>query len=138
MRRVDKNALYEDDLNIWIRRLVANQNTFQLGLTDWAQGYMGPIKGIEFHVLVGQVAEEDALLVTFISDKVTTEIHLPQAATILELNTAVLEEPMAVNQDCYQKGWLLEMAIDENDQLQKWKDASWYESSIDSFFRKGD
>jgi len=135
MRRVDQSARYEKDLNLWVRQ---DQKSYYLGVTDWAQAYVGDIWSIIFESDHGASITNGQHIVTLESDKSTTELLSPVGGVISKLNERLISEPGLINTDCYGAGWLLELSQVDADKYITLNDAVWYEDAVNAFFRKGD
>ena len=55
MRRVDPDKSYDDELNCWV---TMRNGVFQIGLTDWAQGYCGKISSVIYEVSIGDTIQK--------------------------------------------------------------------------------
>ena len=81
-----------------------------IGITDFAQGELGDIVYIDINT-VGQPLEAETVFGTVEAVKTVSDLYLPLAGTIEEVNPALANEPDLVNSDPYGKGWMVKMKL---------------------------
>lgn len=81
-----------------------------VGITDFAQSELGDIVYVEIET-VGQSLEAEAVFGTVEAVKTVSDLFLPIAGTILEINPALTASPELVNTDPYGEGWMIKMKI---------------------------
>jgi glycine cleavage system H protein len=79
-----------------------------VGITDFAQGELGDIVYVEIET-VGQSLGENDIFGTVEAVKTVSDLLLPIAGEIVEVNTQVIDSPELVNSDAYGDGWLIKM-----------------------------
>ena len=95
----------------WIRE---NQTgTFQIGITDFAQGALGDIVYIQLPK-VGQSVRAGEVCGEVESTKSVSEIYSPLTGTITAVNSALDTTPELINQDPYNAGWIAEISVTES------------------------
>jgi glycine cleavage system H protein len=95
----------------WIRE---NQTgTFQIGITDFAQGALGDIVYIQLPK-VGQNVRAGEVCGEVESTKSVSEIYSPLTGTITAVNSALDAAPELINQDPYVGGWIAEISVTES------------------------
>ena len=95
----------------WIRE---NQTgTFQIGITDFAQGALGDIVYIQLPK-VGQNVRAGEVCGEVESTKSVSEIYSPLTGTITAVNSALDTTPELINQDPYNAGWIAEISLTES------------------------
>ena len=95
----------------WIRE---NQTgTFQIGITDFAQGALGDIVYIQLPK-VGQRVRAGEVCGEVESTKSVSEIYSPLTGTITAVNSALDTTPELINQDPYNAGWIAEISLTES------------------------
>ena len=92
-------------------------NTFTIGLTDYAIEQLGDIVFLELPA-AGQEFKKGDTFATIESVKAASEIYLPISGKIIEVNEGLTEAPETLNEDCYENGWLvkIEATGDESEQ----------------------
>lgn len=95
----------------WIRE--KSSTTFQIGITDFAQGALGDIVYIQLPK-VGEVVKSGAVCGEVESTKSVSEIYSPLTGTITAVNPDLDKAPELINQDPYGAGWIAEIEISES------------------------
>lgn len=85
-------------------------NTATIGITDFAQGELGDIVYIDINT-VGKMLSAEAVFGTVEAVKTVSDLFLPVAGTILEVNPALTAQPELVNTDPYGKGWMVKVTV---------------------------
>jgi glycine cleavage system H protein len=83
-------------------------NNKVIGLTDYAIEQLGDIVFLE----LPEVGDEFAKGETFAnieSVKAASEIYMPVSGKIVEVNSALVDAPETLNEDCYENGWLVKI-----------------------------
>jgi glycine cleavage system H protein len=85
-------------------------NTATIGITDFAQGELGDIVYIDINT-VGKALEAEAVFGTVEAVKTVSDLFLPLAGTITEVNPALTAQPELVNTDAYGAGWMVKVTV---------------------------
>lgn len=108
---IPQNLLYTKS-DEWIRR--EDDGTLTIGVTDYAQNELGEIVYIELPK-VGETLAEGAPFGVVESVKSVSELHLPVAGKVAEVNKEVSESPDIANESPYENGWLIRIEPEEKD-----------------------
>ena len=81
-----------------------------VGLTDYAIEQLGDIVFIELPE-VGTSFHKGETFATIESVKAASEIYMPVSGEILEVNEDIVNTPEILNEDCYEKGWLVKIKL---------------------------
>ena len=84
-------------------------NTATIG-TDFAQGELGDIVYIDINT-VGKALEAEAVFGTVEAVKTVSDLFLPLAGTVTEVNPALTAQPELVNTDAYGAGWMVKVTV---------------------------
>jgi len=84
--------------------------TATIGITDFAQGELGDIVYIDINT-VGKSLSAEAIFGTVEAVKTVSDLFLPVAGTILEVNPALTAKPELVNSDPYGAGWMVKVTV---------------------------
>ena len=84
--------------------------TATIGITDFAQGELGDIVYIDINT-VGSTLAAEAVFGTVEAVKTVSDLFLPIAGTVLEVNPALSAQPELVNTDAYGEGWMIKMTV---------------------------
>jgi glycine cleavage system H protein len=104
-------------------------NLATIGITDFAQGELGDIVYIEVET-IGKELEAGAVFGTIEAVKTVSDLFLPVAGTITELNPDLANSPESVNTDPYGAGWIVKMTVINPADVEKLLDASAYEAVV--------
>lgn len=83
-------------------------NTFTIGLTDYAVEQLGDIVFLELPE-VGAEFKKGETFATIESVKAASEIYMPISAKVIEINEEAVDSPEILNEDSYEKGWLVKV-----------------------------
>jgi len=111
----------------WVR--LEEGNVFVVGITDYAQRELGDIVYVEVET-IGKKLEEGAVFGTVEAVKTVSDLFLPVAGTIIELNAELANAPDLVNTDPYGKGWMIKLTVTDPENVTKLLDAAAYESLV--------
>ncbi|GAA0751214.1 MULTISPECIES: glycine cleavage system protein GcvH [Psychroflexus] len=120
------NLKYTKD-HEWIE---INGDTATIGITDFAQSELGDIVYVEVET-VGETLDKDEVFGTVEAVKTVSDLYLPLSGEILEFNEELEDEPEMVNEEPYQKGWMIKMKIANQDEIKELMDAETYKSHIE-------
>jgi glycine cleavage system H protein len=88
-----------------------------IGITDYAQDQLGDIVYIELPWESGQQIAHEEKFGDIESVKATSELVSPVAGEIVKANEELKEHPEYINDDPYDKGWMLVMKLENPAQL---------------------
>jgi glycine cleavage system H protein len=91
----------------WIK---VEGNLATIGITDFAQGELGDIVYIDINT-VGKMLSAKAVFGTVEAVKTVSDLFLPVAGTINEINPALAVQPELVNTDPYGAGWMVKVTM---------------------------
>lgn len=102
--------------------ILERDGKYIIGLTDYAIEQLGDIVFLELPD-VGAEFVKGEVFATIESVKAASEIYMPIAGRIVEINEAVVNNPELLNESPYEKGWLVKVesetaAIDSVDLLE--------------------
>lgn len=120
------NLKYTKD-HEWIQ--LNDDGTAVIGITDFAQSELGDIVYVEVNT-VGQTLEAEAVFGTVEAVKTVSDLFLPVAGKILEVNNALNNTPEQVNQDPYGAGWMVKIQVNNPADVAQLMDASAYEAMV--------
>ena len=85
-------------------------NTATIGITDFAQGELGDIVYVDINT-VGQEVAEHEIFGTVEAVKTVSDLYMPIAGKVLEVNPALDASPEKVNEDPYGAGWMIKLRV---------------------------
>lgn len=110
----------------WIK---LDGNVATIGVTDFAQQELGDIVYVEIETKGKSLAAE-AIFGTVEAVKTVSDLFLPVAGTIVEINPALEAQPELVNTDPYGEGWMIKMTVEAAGDVEKLMDAAAYEKLV--------
>ena len=90
--------------------IAINGEIATVGITDFAQRELGDIVYVEIET-VGELLKADEVFGTVEAVKTVSDLFLPVEGEILELNEDLETSPEDVNNDPYDKGWMIKMKV---------------------------
>jgi len=104
-------------------------NIATVGITDFAQHELGDIVFIDINA-VGKALPAEAVFGTVEAVKTVSDLFLPVAGTITEVNAALEANPELVNSDPYGEGWMIKMTIENESALESLMSAEAYTALV--------
>jgi glycine cleavage system H protein len=99
--------------HVWVR---VEGDSAVIGITDFAQEELGAISGIELPD-EGSEVEQDDSVGSIEARKTVADIYAPFSGVVLSVNQEVLDSPTLLNDDPYDGGWLMEVALNDSEEL---------------------
>lgn len=110
----------------WIR---LEGNVATIGITDFAQRELGDIVYVEIET-VGKTLMAEAVFGTVEAVKTVSDLYLPVAGTINEVNPALGGTPELVNTDPYGEGWMVKVTVNNPADVKELMDATAYNKLV--------
>ena len=86
-------------------------NIATVGITEFAQGELGDIVYVDISTK-GKTLAAHEVFGTVEAVKTVSDLFLPLAGTITEVNPALESQPELVNSDPYGAGWMIKVSVD--------------------------
>ena len=112
----------------WVR---IEDNIAVVGITDFAQGELGDIVYLEIDTLDSQI-DSNEVFGTVEAVKTVSDLFMPIAGKVIEVNSSLEDKPELVNEDPYGDGWINKIEILEQSQIDSLLSPSDYKNLIDS------
>jgi glycine cleavage system H protein len=120
-----ENLKYSSD-HEWVR--VEGNEAF-IGITDFAQEELGDIVFIDVST-EGETLEQGEVFGSVEAVKTVSDLLMPVSGEVLEINPELDDAPEMVNQDPYEKGWIIKVTIEKPEELGGLMSAADYKSFI--------
>ena len=91
----------------WVR---IEGDTAYVGITDFAQHELGDIVYVDINTVGKELASEE-IFGTVEAVKTVSDLFLPVAGTVTEVNALLEKQPELVNTDPYGDGWMIKMTV---------------------------
>ena len=127
MANVPEGLFYSKD-HEWLR---VEGETGTVGITDHAQNSLGDVVYVELPKAGETFAAHDTFG-SVESVKAVSELFLPVAGEITEVNESLTDEPEKVNTDPYGDGWMLRVKLSNRGEVDSLLSAAEYEDYIGS------
>ncbi|RFS14087.1 glycine cleavage system protein GcvH [Emticicia sp. C21] len=111
----------------WIR--LESGNIAVVGITDFAQGELGDIVFVEIET-AGQELGANDIFGTIEAVKTVSDLFLPVAGKVIEVNSALNNNPELLNSDPYGEGWLIKLEVSNPSDIETLLDSSAYQNII--------
>jgi len=92
------------------------QDVFQIGITDYAQGELGDVVYVELPS-VGQKFSRMDVFGTVEAVKAVSDLYSPITGEVVAVNESLADDPAQVNSDPYGAGWMLRIRVTEASEL---------------------
>jgi len=99
----------------WIK---LDGNIATIGITDFAQHELGDIVYVDISTKGKALAAEE-VFGTVEAVKTVSDLFLPAAGTITEVNPLLDAKPELVNSDPYGDGWMVKVTVDNTADIEK-------------------
>ena len=100
-----------------------------IGITDHAQSELGDIVFVDINT-EGEDVTKESVFGTIEAVKTVSDLFMPLSGTVSEVNTALADDPAAVNKDPYGNGWIVKVKIKDAGELEGLLTADQYKESI--------
>ena len=110
----------------WVR---INGNEAVIGITDFAQSELGEIVYVDVDT-EGEKIDRNEVFGSIEAVKTVSDLMMPMAGEVLEVNEELEDAPELVNEDPYGKGWIIKIAIENPAEADELLDAAGYQEKI--------
>lgn len=110
----------------WLR---VEGDTAYAGITDYAQDALGDVVFLELPDVGRELSAGDAFGVVE-SVKAVSDLYSPVGGKITEINEPLVDEPEILNEDPYEKGWIIALKLSDLSELDQLMDAAQYEAYV--------
>lgn len=104
-------------------------NVATIGITDFAQHELGDIVYVDINTK-GKALNAEEIFGTVEAVKTVSDLFLPVAGTISEVNPALDGSPDLVNTDPYGEGWMVKVTVDNPADVDALMDATAYKAMV--------
>lgn len=110
----------------WIR---LEGNVATIGITDFAQHELGDIVYVDINT-TGKALTAEEIFGTVEAVKTVSDLFLPVAGTVNEVNPLLEKQPELVNTDPYGDGWMIKMTVTDTATITALMDSAAYGSLV--------
>lgn len=120
--------LYYTESHEWVSS--EENGNVRIGISDHAQEALGDLVFVELPVVGDEINQGDPCAVVE-SVKAASEIYAPVSGKVLAINEDLDADPGLINADPYGDGWLFELELIDNKELDSLKDVDTYAASLE-------
>lgn len=110
----------------WVR---LEGDTATVGITDHAQHELGDIVYVDINTL-GDTLSQNDVFGSVEAVKTVSDLFLPAAGEVLEINPALDSAPETVNNDPYGEGWIIRMKVTDPGEIDGLMSAEEYKKFV--------
>ena len=110
----------------WVR---IENNIATVGITDYAQSELGDIVYVEIETLDESLKKEE-VFGSVEAVKTVSDLFLPISGKIIEINQSIEDNPEVINEDPYERGWIVKIQVDNPDEMNELLDSESYKEII--------
>ncbi len=96
-----------------------------VGITAFAQDQLGDIVYVELPK-VGDQVEAGKAFGVIESVKTASDLYAPVSGEVVEVNSELVDQPQTVNDDPYQRGWMIKIRATDSSEVDKLLSAEQY------------
>jgi len=108
-KEVKSDRLYTRD-HEWA---LSQGNEVLIGISAFAVDQLGDITLVDLSAAAGQHLDAHQTFGTIESVKTLSDLFSPVSGTVLRINQDLLDKPEWVNEDCWNKAWMIAIRPDE-------------------------
>ncbi len=109
---IPQDLLYTKD-HEWVR---VEGDVAVVGITDFAQSELGDIVFVEVET-VDETLDLEEVFGTIEAVKTVSDMFMPVAGSVFELNDALEDNPALINEDPYGEGWIIKVKLNDGADL---------------------
>lgn len=126
MSEVRKSLKYSKD-HEWVE--VLDNKKVRIGISDYAQDSLGDIVFVELPEVGAKVVIGETFS-SVESVKAVSEIFSPVCGTVIEVNDSLEDSPEFINEEPYEKGWIAQVELNDEDELDQLLSSEEYEALL--------
>ncbi|MBQ5626102.1 MAG: glycine cleavage system protein GcvH [Paludibacteraceae bacterium] len=119
------NLLYTKE-HEWIR---VEGDVAYVGITDYAQSELGEIVFVDINT-EGETLAQNEVFGSVEAVKTVSDLNMPVAGEVLEINEVINDQPELVNNDPYGEGWMIKINVANPAEFETLLDADAYQALI--------
>jgi len=100
-----------------------------IGITEFAQGELGDIVYVEVET-EGESLDAEEVFGTIEAVKTVSDLMMPVGGEIVEFNEELEAAPELINQDAFDKGWIIKVKLNDTSELDGLLSADDYKALI--------
>jgi len=114
--------------HLWVK---VNGDNAIIGVTDYAQDQLGDVIYVDIPETDYEL-EQNESFGTIESAKSVSELYAPVSGHVIRVNESLKDEPELINEEPYDTGWLLEVKLSNENELNELMGAEDYEEFLNN------
>jgi glycine cleavage system H protein len=102
-----------------------------IGISDYAQDQLSDIVYVEITKDPGDEVMKEDIVATVESVKAAGDVISPMSGKVVEVNESLADNPESINDDPYEKGWMLKIEVNEPSEADNLMPAADYKKYCD-------
>ena len=102
---------------------------YYVGITDYAQGELGEVVFVELPSVGDSFSRKD-VFGTVEAVKAVSDLYCPVTGEIIAVNDALANDPGLVNSDPYGQGWMVQVRMSDDSEVEQLLGAQEYEKHL--------
>jgi glycine cleavage system H protein len=129
------SAMYPDDLlytkdHEWARvETTGDQKVATIGITRFAVDQLGDVTQVELPK-EGETVKQGEVFGSVESVKAVSDLFAPVTGRVVKVNSPLSDSPEYVNEDPYDEGWMIQVAVSNPGDLDHLLDAEAYQTFV--------
>jgi len=121
-----REGLLYTESHEWVKEEGA---TVTIGISDYAQCQLKDVVYVEMPEVGSEFKKGESIGVVE-SVKTVADIYSPVSGKVVETNLALKEHPQYINEDPFEKGWIVKIALKDKGELKGMLSAKDYKKSL--------
>ena len=122
---IPENLFYTKD-HEWLK---LDGDIATIGITDFAQKELGDMVFVDVDWVDEELDAEEAFG-TIEAVKTVSDMFMPVAGTVIELNEQLDDQPELINKDAYGEGWIIKIKVADASEVEAMLTAEQYKELI--------
>ncbi|MFO7260357.1 MAG: glycine cleavage system protein GcvH [bacterium] len=132
MSEIPPDLLYSEEHEYL--KPTGEEGIYQVGITDYAQSELGDIVYVELPEEGSKFSRMEPFG-TVEAVKAVSDLYCPVSGEVVEVNTALEDDPGLINTDPYGEGWMIKLKIADEGELDSLLGAAEYAAHIGESLR---
>ena len=108
--RIPVDRLYADN-HLWLQPIEGDVNQYKVGFTAYSVRLLQDVYFLEWMIEPQTAVKLRQEVGEIESSKALSSLYAPADGTLLKFNEELLDDPTAINTDCYNNGWLFTIEV---------------------------
>lgn len=125
---IPESLRYTED-HEWIKPVEGEEGMALIGITDYAQSELGELVYVEVETEGDQLSKGE-IFGSVEAVKTTSDLFMPVTGEVVSFNAELEDAPETINEDPYEKGWIIKVKLDDPTEIEGLMSAAEYAEAI--------